>query len=526
MEPLTLPIRKLIEAVQAGQVRVPAFQRAFVWEPERVAQFIDSIYKQYPFGSLLFWRAHEPLESERDLGPYKLPVPGADYPIDYVLDGQQRVTSIFATFQTDLPRPAETDWMDIYFDYRSDVDPQDSSFFALAAKDADPDRFFPMSVLFDSVNYREATSRVDAQFVPIIDDLQSRIKETLLPIQLLRTDDRATVAIVFERINHQGVPLDTLQLLTAWTWSDDFDLQQRFDDLREALDEHGFAAVGEDTSLVLRCCSAILTGSSRMEALIGLNGSEVRERFSEVENGIRGAVDFLRQQIGVRSLKVMPYPAMLIPLAVYFATEGTELKHVPASDLARLKRWFWRSCFAERYSGQTVRVTEVDSNEVRKMRDEQDNDLGDFSSSVDVSFFRDNLFRFGSAKTATFVLLLASCKPKSFLSGGEVSLDKVLQDYNRHEFHHMFPQAVLKDWEVPAKDISCLANLCFLSRADNNKIRRRPPSEYRSMMPTDAILQGILESAVTTELLFEDDFAAFVAQRSEMLAAAAETLLH
>src|ERR1044072_998177 len=320
MEPMT--IRKLVEGILNGQIRIPAFQREFVWEPDRVALFIDSIYKEYPFGSLLFWRAKELLKHERQLGPYELPALQEDYPIDYVLDGQQRVTSIFASFQTELPRPQADRWINIYFDYRAKADPQDSSFFALADDEAYPDRFLPVRVLFDSAEYRKATENVDADLLPHIDDLQSRIKEALIPVELLRTDDRAKVAIVFERINHQGVPLDTLQLLTAWTWSEDFDLQQRFEDLREALEDHGFAGVGEDTSLVLRCCAAILAGQPTADHLIGLNGSDVRDRFDEVENGIKGAIDFLRTQLGVETLRNMPYPAMLIPLAVSFASSG------------------------------------------------------------------------------------------------------------------------------------------------------------------------------------------------------------
>ncbi len=66
---------------------------------------MDSIYKRFPFGSLLFWRTREVLKYDRTLGPFKLPAPKADYPIDYVLDGQQRVTSIYGVFQSDVPPP-------------------------------------------------------------------------------------------------------------------------------------------------------------------------------------------------------------------------------------------------------------------------------------------------------------------------------------------------------------------------------------------------------------------------------------
>src|SRR6478672_6002931 len=113
MEALT--VREIVDQIYRGQIRIPAFQRGFIWEPDRVAYLMDSIHKQFPFGSLLFWRTKEKLKVERDLGPFKLPEPKADYPIDYVLDGQQRVTAIFGVFQTDLPMVNPIAWENIYF---------------------------------------------------------------------------------------------------------------------------------------------------------------------------------------------------------------------------------------------------------------------------------------------------------------------------------------------------------------------------------------------------------------------------
>ncbi len=49
---MALSIRQSIEKVLAGQLRIPAFQRGFVWDAERVAFLMDSIYKGYPFGGL------------------------------------------------------------------------------------------------------------------------------------------------------------------------------------------------------------------------------------------------------------------------------------------------------------------------------------------------------------------------------------------------------------------------------------------------------------------------------------------
>ena len=65
-------IKDLIGDLERGRIRIPSFPRGFVWEPNRVAYFIDSIYKGFPFGSVLLWRTKNPLRTERNLGSYKL----------------------------------------------------------------------------------------------------------------------------------------------------------------------------------------------------------------------------------------------------------------------------------------------------------------------------------------------------------------------------------------------------------------------------------------------------------------------
>jgi uncharacterized protein with ParB-like and HNH nuclease domain len=58
-----MQISRLIERVLHGEIRVPDFQRGFVWEPDRAALLMDSIYKEYPFGSILLWRKLESLST-------------------------------------------------------------------------------------------------------------------------------------------------------------------------------------------------------------------------------------------------------------------------------------------------------------------------------------------------------------------------------------------------------------------------------------------------------------------------------
>ncbi|MCI5210606.1 MAG: DUF262 domain-containing protein, partial [Candidatus Electrothrix sp. ATG2] len=176
-------VREILDSVYRGQVRIPAFQRGFVWDSDRVAFLIDSIYKGYPFGSLLFWRTNEPLQTERQLGPFELPDPNDDFPIDYVLDGQQRVTSIFGVFQTELEHQHDDNWKDIYFDYSQGEDVQESQFVALDDKEVEEGKHFPLNCMFDTTEYRRKTRKMEDELAEKIDKVQAVFKEAKIPIQ-------------------------------------------------------------------------------------------------------------------------------------------------------------------------------------------------------------------------------------------------------------------------------------------------------------------------------------------------------
>lgn len=124
-----------------------------------MAHFLDSIYKGYPFGSLLFWMTNEKLIAERQLGPFELPEPAKKHPVMCVLDGQQQLTSLFVTFQTEFQLPSSEDWRSVHFDLSLPEDIQQSQFVALKPPEVELDRHFPLSSLFDPVKYRLATGR-------------------------------------------------------------------------------------------------------------------------------------------------------------------------------------------------------------------------------------------------------------------------------------------------------------------------------------------------------------------------------
>jgi len=416
----SITIREVIEQAQSGQIRIPAFQRGFVWEPERVAQFIDSLYKGYPFGALLFWRTNEQLKIEKQLGPFELPEPRADFPIDYVLDGQQRITSAYATFQSAADIPADSNWKEIYFDYTIPAEVQEPQFFALSKEDVEPSRHFPLSVIFDTVGYRRATKDLNDALAERIDAMQARFKEARLPYQTFRTEDKSTVAVIFERINRQGVPLDTLQLLSAWTWSEEFQLQGQFADLIEALEEKGFDVGLLDENLLLRCAAAILVADPRPEAIVKLTGEQIRTRFDEVVNGVLGALDFLEMNFKIRRINNLPYQTTLVPLSVFFAVAGTKQVVTTDAQATTLRRWLWRVNFARRYSSGVIRHLEEDIKSMLQLKGGQQSTLGAFGVNIDPDFFLVNEFntRTGRSQEASATRDLNSAISLSITSAG------------------------------------------------------------------------------------------------------------
>ncbi|WP_169732017.1 DUF262 domain-containing protein [Glycomyces arizonensis] len=519
-------IDKVISRIRSGELRIPGFQRPFVWEPQQAALLMDSIYKGYPFGSILLWRTGTVLKTERELGGFRLPSPEKDYPIDYVLDGQQRITSLFATFQNQIAGEDEDPevWLPIYYDFEAASDAQDPQFVALKAESVDLDRHFPLKTFFNPVAFSRAAQKLpEARYEEIV-IVQQRFVAATIPVQTFESEDRASVAIVFERVNRLGVELDMFQLLTAWTWSDEFDLQEQFHLLSEEFAEFGFDGVGADSDLMLRCAAAVLVQDPAPTALIDMNGGEVRARFEEVANALRLAIDFVRANLHVRHLKFLPYSALLIPLCAYFSKYQNQ--PLPDAHRSRLLRWFWRTSFSHRYSGNPLRNVRVDVREAISLREGDESTLGEFKFELTPNFFLSHVFRQSNVASRCLILLLATRRPFSFISGASVDLDSVLSEPNRREYHHCFPQKYLTKNEIEdnPKRISCLANMAFISRVDNRKILDKAPSEYRNLMPKD--VSRISDAALLPPELFADNWNEYLTKRAKALAGAANLLLN
>jgi hypothetical protein len=519
-EPLT--IRKLVDRISSGDIRIPAFQRDFVWEPDQVAFLLDSIYKEFPIGTIILWRTDNRLRSEKRLGHFTLPEPRKDYPVNYVLDGQQRLTSLFSVFQTDLT-PDSHEWTNIFFDMHAEESVQESLFLALEEAEVDPERHFSVKTLFDTVSYRQATSVLVEGKVKKIDELQSKFKEYLIPNETFESDDRNKVAIVFERINRAGTELNVFELLSAWSWSDDFDLVEKFETLQDGISDHGFDELCNDKDLQLRICAGVITGETTPKKILDLQGEDIRSRFSEIENGILGTLDFLKREANVKHYKMIPFPGLLVPLSSFFATEKSEGFVYTDLQKQKLLKWFWRSLFNRRFSSDVNQRQAQDISEMLKLKVNENHDFKFPKSEIKFEFQKSN-FSAGNANSRSHILLLNSMTPYSFLSGARIDTDKILKKSSKHEFHHIYPRKHLERLGKERNEINVLANICFLTRGDNNQIKDKSPSDYLGQI--DPVKKGeYMKNALCPSDFAKMDYEEFIEERSKLLILRANELM-
>lgn len=140
-------------------------------------------------------------------------------------------------------------------------------------------------------------------------------------------------------------------------------------------------------------------------------------------------------------------------------------------------------------------------------------------------FFR-KAWRINSTNAKATICLLAQHHPRSFLSNSLVDLGAAMSAYNAREFHHVYPKGWLATQDIGFHESNIIANVCFLSQSDNRTISDRSPSEYMAEIET-SLKPSIAAAALLPQqsLNGSQPYNEFVAERSELLAAAANRLI-
>nr|VFJ76518.1 MAG: hypothetical protein BECKFM1743C_GA0114222_109342 [Candidatus Kentron sp. FM]VFJ76618.1 MAG: hypothetical protein BECKFM1743A_GA0114220_109352 [Candidatus Kentron sp. FM]VFK23527.1 MAG: hypothetical protein BECKFM1743B_GA0114221_109312 [Candidatus Kentron sp. FM] len=134
-----------------------------------------------------------------------------------------------------------------------------------------------------------------------------------------------------------------------------------------------------------------------------------------------------------------------------------------------------------------------------------------------VQVLRNTKFLKSNPVTRAFLLLMARMAPLDLTNGRKVDIGKSLAQYNRAEYHHVFPQAFLKSRGMPDDEISCVLNFCFLPSDSNKAISKTSPSDYFFSLVPEQDFNGILASnllPISKQLYKDNDYNGFLEKRA------------
>lgn len=514
IQPAAIKIDRIVERIKDGDIKIPAFQRGFVWDQEQIIELLDSIYYNYPIGSILLWSSHERLKSSRNIGGLKLPDREPVYPVNYVLDGQQRLSSIFAVFcgqreyeQTRDGYTVDPMLFEISFRFFDEK-------FIPSSESNESSPSIRLSSLLETEAFFDALERLPRDTHASAKQLYSKINNYEIPIVTISRRSKAEVGVIFERINNTGTTLTTLDLLVAWTWSEDFHLQEAIVELSEILNVKGFGDIPD--KVILQSLGAVLSSDTRTKTILSLNPTDVRENFRAVGDSIAAAVDFLSTDCGVQCLDLLPHLQQIVPLSHFFS----RIDQPSADQVIALRKWFWKTAFSKRYSAQTDDKMNTDIIFMSNLLSGDASGLKNYSAEITKDLLIKQKFTKSHPYARALLLLLAQKTPLNLTNGAKIDLGEALSAFNRKEYHHIFPRAFLQSRGESPERINSLCNFCFLPSAANKKISQRRPSDYIFNLVPEACRKEILESnlmPLRTEIYKNDNYEEFLSLRADII---------
>ncbi|MEQ3550155.1 DUF262 domain-containing protein [Pseudonocardia nematodicida] len=339
-------ISELMSQISAGEIRLPELQRDYVWKPPHVAKLVDSLYRGYPLGSLLFWQTDS--DPARRSMAVKAPQHAAMRAPLYLLDGQQRLTSLHRVFtdqrdaqvvfhvgeqrfqnQSATTR-ADARWVKVY-----DLVSPDSSMLGI------------LRGLLDAgleLDEREIERRITRV---------RNLGERSFHLEILKDFPYEEIAEIFVRVNSAGRRLNTLDLATATLSSRRRGTLRQLEAEADRWREMGFGGI--DVNFLSRAFTGAVLGRGLSAwshgKLAGATDAQLDDGWETVRTGLARLIPLLRDTLGVTRSDVLPSMIALIPLVVLLGERPADRLDEQTTD--GILYWLLVAMATSRYSGST-----------------------------------------------------------------------------------------------------------------------------------------------------------------------------
>jgi hypothetical protein len=557
----------LLKDVHSGKVQLPDFQRSWVWDDDRIKGLLASISLNYPIGVLIMLQTGDENVRFKSRPLEGAPEPSSD-PEFLILDGQQRLTSLFQSMFQDGPvstrdsknKPVKRRY---YFNIRKaldeTVDREDAvvsidgervvkNFRGEVTEDYSDQQseciaeLLPIPLLFDTtkllqwqVDYMNCVSEEKDErtrrWSRFIDEIVQRFQSYQVPvITMLKGTPKEAVCQVFEKVNTGGVPLTVFELLTATYAAEGFGLRKDWEERRAKITSKPVTKSVENTDFLMTVSllaskTSGRTVSCKKKDILALSLDDYKSGAELAVTGFERAARFLMSQ-GVYAANDIPYKTQIIPLAAILATLGDRWE----SDSIRTKlaQWYWCGVFGEMYGSSVETRFAKDLIEVIAWI----NGADEPSTFKEAQFFESRLLGLRTRNSAAYkgiYNLLIKEGGLDFRTGESIKDGNYFDE--RYDVHHIFPEAWCKSQGIKPEIYNAILNKTVISAKTNRSIGGTAPSNYlmriqKAQNMSDERMNEILKThLIDPTCLRRDDFKTFLESRRASLAKRVEAAM-
>jgi len=548
-----MKIQELVDEIERGEIRLPEMQRQYVWKKTRVRDLLDSLYREYPSGTILTWETSESVAT-RDFAVKQAEETHSSYQL--LLDGQQRLTSLSAILRGEPVHVRDRRHpIDILFNLEHpehlEIDPDDSMGDDELADDEAPDasedellaRFNNMAFVVHTKKlavlpqwisvtevFRGATDRklLEKAGIKSLDDPKyGQYTERLKRLRNIRNysyrvhklDHRLSyeeVTEIFVRVNSLGVKLPSSDLALAQItakWRDSLRIIQQFENQCK---QKGFDL---GIAIHLRNLVCFATGQSRFKAVGNLTRARLQDAWEEAKEGMEFALNFLCSNSNIDSPALLSSPFLIISLAYY--CQQRDYRLMPEEE-RQLKYWLLVANAKARYSrGSSETFLDQDLSVIKRSGGIEGirsllNLLRAQAGRLEVLPYDLKNRDSRSAYFKTMFLAFRADGAKDWHTQLEISL-KHAGSQHKLQFHHIFPKGILKDRSLTQQEVNDICNLSFISGRTNRKISDKEPEQYlKEIQEPDLLVKQCIP--IDPQYWKLDSYSQFIDERRQLVA--------
>jgi len=444
-------LTQIIADIAAGEIVIPKFQRPFVWKQAQMRSLFDSIYNGYPIGSLVFWKTKEKLKISEKIGYYKVDdISNNEGEKIYVIDGHQRLTTLFSCLYYDEKNPnTESNW-EILFNCENEtfLHKKDENF-----------SYFPINKLISSKLARRQLLQFDGfktedgskdeikadKYTDLVDTLIQKIKNYQIPITYIENANSDDIIDMFARLNSEGTKMHADYLVSALTYTDELNTSEEISNLLEKhnsffknADDNDNNNDNDRNNLLRTLLLALdldvymeLKGKQNIELFkkaIKKHKGELHNYISDWKKAINLTVEFIQQELKIPASTLFPYNLQFLSIYAFFLELLNLKQEATEPQKIALTRWFWIGAF--------VGVNNTNSSIMKRIREEAKNiahNQFEFKA-IDVKkpavVMSKAKFVPTAARGITSILFYLSQSPRSLSTGKAIEMEELQAIFN------------------------------------------------------------------------------------------------